>query len=141
MTYKLWPFSTSTNQAHKPYCAIEARFHFSISRIVARLKKNDCEWRSLIFNMLYLPEWLLLLGTLEAKFCPTEDQTYLGIQWVQGLFPNRRSSNPFIAVIRFICQLISVHCLINSGPSFLHIVNKIRKVRKIIKFLTLAGKR
>ena len=105
---------------------------------MARLKKNDREWRSLIF-ILYLPKWLLLLSTLEAKFCSTEDQTYLGIQWDQGLFPNLRGSNPFIAVIRFRCQLISVHCLISPGPSFLHIVNKIRKVRNFDKVSYFGG--
>ena len=42
---------------------------------------------------------------------------------------------PLTVVIRFRFQIISAHYLINSGPNFLHIVNKIRKVRKIIEFL------
>ena len=42
---------------------------------------------------------------------------------------------------RFGFQLTSVHYLINSGPSFLHIVNVIREMGKIVKFLTLVCKR
>ena len=41
---------------------------------------------------------------------------------------------------RFGFQLTLVYYLINLGSSFLHNVNVVRKIGKIVKFLTLVGK-
>ena len=41
---------------------------------------------------------------------------------------------------RFGFQVTLFYYLINSGPSFLHIVNVFRKIGKIVKFLTVVGK-
>ena len=96
MTYKLQPFSTSTNETLKPYWTKEPRFHFSISRTVASLKEKRSRMKE--FNIyLIFTQWLLLLGTSEAKLCQLKIEHAQEFSGIKGYFRIVAVQTPFLS--------------------------------------------